>query len=73
MKEDTKVNEYQFYTYRTSDGGDQIITIKAPSRAEAISEFNFIYGEHTPVDMIVERVPPFDTQKVGPITSTYLD
>ncbi len=73
MNKATKVNEYSFYTYRTSDGGDQIITIKAPSQAEAISEFNFIYGEHAPVDMIVERVPPFDTQKVGPITSTYLD
>lgn len=73
MEKGNKMNEYQFYTYRTSDGADVTITIKASSRAEAIAEFNFIYGEHTPVDMIIEKVPPFDTQKVGPITATYLD
>lgn len=49
------MKKFLFYTYRTSDGGDQIIVIEAASRADAINEFNFIYGEHTPVDMIVEN------------------
>ena len=61
MKKGMDMNKYLFYTYRTSDGGDQIISIEAASRADAIAEFNFIYGEHTPVDMIVEAIPPFDT------------
>jgi len=73
MKKGIDMNKYLFYTYRTSDGGDQIIPIEAASRADAIAEFNFIYGEHTPVDMIVEAIPPFDTQKVGPVNTTYLD
>ena len=38
--------------------GDQIIVIEAKSRRDAVAEFNFIYGEHTPVDMIVENDLP---------------
>lgn len=49
------MKEFKFHTYRTSDGGDQIIVIEAESRDKAIAEFNFLYGEHTPVDMIVEN------------------
>jgi hypothetical protein len=54
MKKETNMRKWLFYTYRTSDGGDDIVVIIAPSRGEAINEFNFIYGEHTPVDFIVE-------------------
>jgi hypothetical protein len=54
MNKGTSMKEFKFHTYRTSDGQDCIIVIKAPDRDAAINEFNFIYGEHTPVDMIVE-------------------
>jgi len=47
------MKQFMFHTYRT-DGSDQIIVIEAASREAAVNEFNFIYGEHTPVDMIVE-------------------
>ena len=49
------MKEFKFHTYRTSDGGDQTIVIEAEDREKAINEFNFIYGAHTPVDMIVEN------------------
>ena len=49
------MKQFSFHTYRTSDGGDQIIVIEAASREAAINEFNFIYGEDTPVDTIVEN------------------
>ena len=49
------MKQFLFYTYRTSDGGDQIIVIEAANREAAVNEFNFIYGEDTPVDMIVEN------------------
>ena len=52
------MKKFLFYTYRTSDGSDQIIVIEAENRGKAIAEFNFIYGEHTPVDMIVENDLP---------------
>lgn len=54
MNKGKNMNKYLFFTYRTSDGGDQIITIEAASRADAIAEFDFIYGTDTPIDMIVE-------------------
>lgn len=67
------MNRYFFHTYKTNDGEDQIILIKAASHVDAIAEFDFIYGEHTPVYMIVEAIPPFNTRKVGPMNTTYLD
>lgn len=73
MEKGINMNKYLFYTYRTSDGGDQIIPIEAASRDDAIAEFDFIYGEQAFIDMIVEAIPPFDTQKVGPVNTTYLD
>lgn len=84
MNKGMDMNKYLFYTYRASDGGDQIIPIEAASRDDAIAEFDFIYGEQAFVDMIVEAIPPFDvlyrilmmlndTQKVGPVNTTYLD
>ena len=48
------MKEFKFHTYRTSDGQDCIIIVEAPDREAAVNKFNFIYGEDTPVDMIVE-------------------
>lgn len=49
------MKKFLFYTYRTSDGANVIIEIEADSRKSAIAEFDFLYGEDTPIDLIVER------------------
>ena len=50
------MKQFTFYTYRTSDGGDQTIVIEAANFIEAVCEFDRILcGEHTPVDTIVEN------------------
>jgi hypothetical protein len=54
MNKGMNMKQFMFHTYRTSDGKDCCITIEAADREAAIKKFNFIYGEHTPVDMIVE-------------------
>jgi hypothetical protein len=55
MNKGNDMKQFTFYTYRTSDGKDCVITIEAANREAAINKFNFIYGEHTPVDTIVEN------------------
>ena len=55
MNKGNDMKQFLFHTYRASNGADQIIVIEAANREAAINKFNFIYGEHTPVDMIVEK------------------
>jgi hypothetical protein len=56
MNKGNDMKQFTFYTYRTSDGGDQTIVIEAANFIEAVCEFDRILcGEHTPVDTIVEN------------------